>query len=104
MTALDADVIKAYVASGLGIGIIAPMAYDQDRDNNLRVIHTSGEFSPSTTSIAIRRGRLQRGFVYRFIELCAPHLTEDDIRDAELADRPHLARAALAPFSALAGS
>lgn len=84
MTALDADVIKAYVASGLGIGIIAPMAYDAARDSGLTVLDCAEQIAPSTTSIAIRRGRLQRGFVYRFIELCAPHLTENDIRDAEL--------------------
>ncbi|WP_082073030.1 LysR substrate-binding domain-containing protein [Hyphomicrobium sp. 99] len=84
MTALDADVIKAYVASGLGIGFIAPMAYDAARDAGLRVIECAEPIAPSTTSLAIRRGRLQRGYVYRFIELCAPHLTENDIRDAEL--------------------
>lgn len=84
MTALDADVIKAYVVSGLGIGIVAPMAYDAARDVGIKVIDCAEPIAPSTTSIAIRRGRLQRGFVYRFIELCAPHLTEQDIRDAEL--------------------
>ena len=84
MTALDADVIKAYVASGLGIGIVAPMAYDAARDVGISVIDCGEPIAPSTTSIAIRRGRLQRGFVYRFIELCAPHLTEQDIRDLEL--------------------
>ncbi|CCB66624.1 LysR substrate-binding domain-containing protein [Hyphomicrobium sp. MC1] len=87
ITALDADVIKAYVEWGLGIGIIAPMAYDENRDHNLRMIDTVKVFSPSMSSIAIRRGRLQRGFVYRFIELCAPQVTEDDIREADLA--PH---------------
>ncbi|HET6387792.1 LysR substrate-binding domain-containing protein [Hyphomicrobium sp.] len=86
LTALDADVIKTYVASGLGVGLIAPMAYDEARDAELRVIDCAQPFAPSTTSIAIRRGRLQRGFVYRFMELCAPHLTENDIRDAELLD------------------
>ncbi|CAA2136808.1 LysR substrate-binding domain-containing protein [Hyphomicrobium sp. ghe19] len=84
MTALDADVIKAYVVSGLGIGIVAPMAYDAARDVGISVIDCAEPIAPSTTSIAIRRGRLQRGYVYRFIELCAPHLTEQDIRDTEL--------------------
>lgn len=83
MTALDADVIKAYVVSGLGIGIVAPMAYDAARDVGISVIDCAEPIAPSTTSIAIRRGRLQRGYVYRFIELCAAHLTEQDIRDAE---------------------
>ena len=40
-------------------------------------------FAPSTTSIALRRGRLHRGYVYRFIELCTPTITEKLIRDTE---------------------
>jgi len=83
MTALDADVIKTYVELGLGIGIIAPMAFDARRDLNLRVVKTKEELEESTTSLAVRRGRLHRGFVYRFIELCAPNITEDVIREAD---------------------
>jgi LysR family cys regulon transcriptional activator len=83
MTALDADVIKAYVALGLGIGLVAPMAFDQNREPALRAVNIDKIFKPSTTSTAIRRGRLQRGFVYRFIEFCTPHLSESGIRNTE---------------------
>lgn len=83
MTALDADVIKAYVALGLGIGVIAPMAFDAKRDTGLRQVSIEEVFAPSKTSIALRRGRLHRGFVYRFIELCAPTITEKVIREAD---------------------
>ena len=83
MTALDADVIKTYVEAGVGIGIIAPMAFDAAKDTALRIIDCAKVFPPSTTSIAIRRGRLQRNYIYRFIEMCASTLTEDVIRDAE---------------------
>ncbi|MCC7252194.1 CysB family HTH-type transcriptional regulator [Hyphomicrobium sp.] len=83
MTALDADVIKAYVALGLGIGIIAPMAFDAKREPELRQIDCRDAFGQSTTSIALRRGRLHRGFVYRFIELCSPALTEKVVREAD---------------------
>ncbi|MFA5952674.1 MAG: LysR substrate-binding domain-containing protein [Hyphomicrobium sp.] len=83
MTALDADVIKTYVELGLGIGIIAPMAFDARRDVDLRVVKLKEELAESTTSLAVRRGRLLRGFVYRFIELCAPKITEDIIREAD---------------------
>lgn len=85
MTALDADVIKAYVALGLGVGIIAPMSFDAKRDAGLRLVSLKEPFAPSTTSIALRRGRLHRGYVYRFIELCSPAITEKIIRDAEAA-------------------
>jgi LysR family cys regulon transcriptional activator len=83
MTALDADVIKAYVALGLGVGIIAPMSFNEKRDTDLRQVKLREGISPSTTSIALRRGRLHRGYVYRFIELCAPSVTEKIIREAD---------------------
>lgn len=85
MTALDADVIKAYVALGLGVGIIAPMSFNEKRDADLRQVKLRERISPSTTSIALRRGRLHRGYVYRFIELCAPSVTEKIIREADAA-------------------
>lgn len=86
MTALDADVIKAYVALGLGVGIIAPMAFDETRDTDVHKVKLRDEFAPSTTYIAVRRGRVHRGFVYRFIEMCTPEVTEKIIREAESAD------------------
>lgn len=86
MTALDADVIKAYVALGLGVGIIAPMAFDEKRDTDIRQVKLRDSFALSTTYIAVRRGRLHRGFVYRFIEMCTPTITEKIIREAESVD------------------
>jgi len=74
LTAIDADVIKAYVEMGLGIGILAKMAFDPARDLGLRLIDASHLFEPSTTHIAIRRDAYLRGYVYEFIELFAPHL------------------------------
>lgn len=85
MAALDADVIKAYVALGLGVGIIAPMAFDANRDADLRQVRCEDAFAPSTTYISLRRGRLHRGFVHRFIEMCTPTITEKLIREAESA-------------------
>ena len=38
LEAIDADVIKTYVETGMGIGIVAGLAYDLERDRNLRVI------------------------------------------------------------------
>jgi len=88
MTALDADVIKAYVSLGLGVGIIAPMSFDEKRDTGLRRVKLRETFAESTTSIALRRGRLHRGYVYRFIELCTPSITEKIIRDADAGPDP----------------
>jgi LysR family cys regulon transcriptional activator len=82
MSALDADVIKSYVELGLGIGIIAPSAYNPMRDNDLRLIDASHLFARNTTLIAVRRGHYLRGYAYRFIELCSPELTETTVRAA----------------------
>lgn len=80
IAALDADVIKSYVEQGLGVGIIAEMAFDPGRDRTLRLIACPHLFAPSTSSIGIRRGRHLHARVYRFIELCVPALTEATIR------------------------
>ncbi len=74
MTALDADVIKTYVQLGLGVGIVAAMAFDPERDSGLHLVNLATRFPACTTSIAVRRGRLHRSYVHRFIELCAPHV------------------------------
>jgi LysR family transcriptional regulator, cys regulon transcriptional activator len=74
LTAVDADVIKAYVELGMGVGILAKMAFDPARDFGLRLIDASHLFEPSTTHIGIRRHAYLRGFVYDFIEMFAPHL------------------------------
>jgi LysR family cys regulon transcriptional activator len=80
MAALDADVIKSYVELGLGIGIVASIAFDPERDDGLRLLESKHLFPLSTSRIALRRGRYLRGYAYRFIEFCAPDLTEASVR------------------------
>jgi LysR family cys regulon transcriptional activator len=82
MVALDADVIKTYVEVGLGVGIVASMAYNEERDTELRLLDSKHLFPKTTSRIALRRGRFLRGFAYRFIELCAPDLTEKIVKTA----------------------
>jgi LysR family cys regulon transcriptional activator len=82
MSALDADVIKTYVELGLGIGIIASMAFDPGRDTGLSLLDSVHLFARHTTQIAVRRGHYLRGYAYRFIELCAPALPEAEVREA----------------------
>ena len=76
-TAMDADVIKTYVRIGLGIGIVAKMAYDPRTDDDLCALDASHLFEESTTKIAFRRGTFLRGYMYDFVELFAPHLTRE---------------------------
>lgn len=74
LTAIDADVIKTYVTLGLGVGLLANMAYNAERDTNLAVIDVSHLFADSTTYLGIRKDVFLRGYMYGFIELIAPHL------------------------------
>ncbi|MCP4406350.1 MAG: HTH-type transcriptional regulator CysB [Gammaproteobacteria bacterium] len=76
-TATDADVIKTYVRLGLGVGIVAKMAYDSRIDTDLCAIDASHLFEPSTTKIGFRRGMFLRGYHYDFIRLFSSHLTRD---------------------------
>ena len=80
MSALDADVIKTYVELGMGIGIIASMAFVPAKDTDLRTLKCEHLFGANTTYIALRRGHYLRSFAYRFIELCSPKLDEATIR------------------------
>jgi LysR family cys regulon transcriptional activator len=82
LTAIDADVIKTYVELGLGIGIVAMMAYDPKRDTHLRAMDASHLFESSTTRIGIRKNSYLRGYTYEFIEMFAPHLTRKVVDDA----------------------
>jgi LysR family cys regulon transcriptional activator len=73
-TATDADVIKTYVELGLGIGIIASMAFNPVKDSPLKGIDASHLFNHSTTLIGFRRGSYLRNYGYDFIQFFAPHL------------------------------
>ena len=84
LSALDADVIKTYVELGMGVGIIATMAYDASKDVAFEMLDASDLFAASTTRLALRKGVFLRGFVYEFITLFAPQYTRSAV-DAALA-------------------
>lgn len=81
-TATDADVIKTYVRLGLGIGIIAHMAYEPELDSDLVALDAAHLFGSSVTQIGFRRGTFLRAFMYDFIEAFAPHLTREVVSKA----------------------
>ena len=81
-TATDADVIKTYVRLGLGIGIVAHMAHDEQKDADLVALDASHLFEPSTTVIGCRRGTFLRGYMYEFVEYFAPHLSREMVNMA----------------------
>ncbi|CAB3782768.1 HTH-type transcriptional regulator SsuR [Paraburkholderia ultramafica] len=79
LTAIDADVIKTYVELGMGIGVVAAMAYDPKRDTELVALDTQHLFEASTTRVGLRKGAFLRAYAYRLIEMFAPQLNEADI-------------------------
>ncbi len=81
LTAIDSDVIKTYVELGLGIGILAKMAFDPKRDAQLRAIDADHLFEPSTTRIGISRNSYLQSFVFDFIEMFAPHLDKTSVQE-----------------------
>jgi LysR family cys regulon transcriptional activator len=81
-TATDADVIKTYVRLGVGIGVIASMAVDEEIDDDLVKIDASHLFHYSTTKIGFRKGTFLRSYMYDFIERFAPHLTKSIVEQA----------------------
>src|SRR6266542_3135345 len=87
LEALDSDVIKTYVEMGMGVGIVAQMAYDAERDRGLEKLDAAHLFAPSTTRLALRRGTFLRGYVYDFIARFAPKLDRATV-DAALASAP----------------
>jgi LysR family cys regulon transcriptional activator len=81
-TARDADVIKTYVRMGLGIGIVASMAYEADDQRHLTPIKVNGLFPRSTTWIGFRKNTVLRCYMADFIRLFAPHVDAGQIDKA----------------------
>lgn len=75
LAAMDADVIKTYVELGIGVGIIASVAFDEQRDSHLVALDARPLFALNTTRVALKRGAFQRSYVHAFIQTFAPTLT-----------------------------
>lgn len=78
-TARDADIVKTYVLMGLGIGIVASMAFQPDDHKHLTPIKVNGLFPRSTTWIGFRRNTVMRCYMADFIRLFAPHLDSEQM-------------------------
>jgi DNA-binding transcriptional LysR family regulator len=78
MTAGDADLIKTYVRTGLGIGVLAEMAM-LPADTDLAVLPADHLFPQCTTWIVLRRESVLREYVLEFVTQFAPHLDRRDV-------------------------
>lgn len=81
-TATDADVIKTYVRLGLGVGVIASMAVNENIDKDLVSIKATNIFNYSTTKIGFRRSTFFRSYMYDFMQRFSLHLTRDIVETA----------------------
>jgi len=82
LEAIDADVIKTYVELGLGVGLMADIAYNAERDRNLRIIPAGHLFGSNLTRIALKQGAYLRSYVYTLVELLSPTLNRKLIEQA----------------------
>lgn len=82
LSAMDAEVIKTYVELGMGVGIVASIAFEAERDLSLRALDAGALFGINLTKLAVRRGSYLRGYVYAFIASFAPALTRAVVEEA----------------------
>ncbi|WP_318358009.1 HTH-type transcriptional regulator Cbl [Enterobacter sp.] len=80
LSAQDSDVIKTYVELGLGVGLVAEQSGGEQEEGKLIRLDTHHLFDASTVWLGLKRGQLQRNYVWRFIELCNAGLSVEDIK------------------------
>ncbi len=79
LTSADAGIIKTYVAAGLGIGLIASIAFNKAEDRDLRMLDASHLFDSSMTTVGIHRDSYVTRYMYDFIQLVLPGTTRSTI-------------------------
>lgn len=85
-TARDADVVKSYVRMGLGIGIVAGMAFEESDGQSLARIPAGDIFPRSTAWVGLRKNTTLRCYTMDFLRLFAPHLSDEIVARAIRAD------------------
>jgi LysR family cys regulon transcriptional activator len=76
-TARDADIIKTYVRMGIGVGVVAGLAYECDDEKDFVALSAEKLFPRCTTWLGFRRDSVLRGYMIEFISLVASHLTPE---------------------------
>ena len=84
MKATDTNVIKAYVAAGMGVAVVPKLAVDLSKDVDIRIITSDHIFPASMAMISLRSDHHLRTFGYDFIKMIAPRWTRKAISDLAL--------------------
>lgn len=82
LEAIDADVIKTYVELGLGVGIMADIAFNPERDKHLRAMPVGHLFGTNVTRLALKQGAYLRSYVASLVELLSPSMNRKLIEQA----------------------
>ncbi|MBE5681243.1 HTH-type transcriptional regulator Cbl [Pantoea agglomerans] len=80
LSAQDSDVVKTYVKLGLGVGILADQACETEESEELVRLGATHLFDASTVWLGLKRGQLQRNYVWQFLELCNANLSLEEIK------------------------
>lgn len=81
LTSADTGIIKTHVSAGLGIGLIASIAYDKAEDKHLRKLDASHLFESSMTTIGLHRNSYVTRYMYDFIHLVLPRVKRRAIEE-----------------------
>ncbi len=84
LSAQDSDVVKTYVKLGLGVGILADQACETEPGGELVRLDATHLFEANTVWLGLKRGQLQRNYVWQFLELCNANLSLEEIKEQAL--------------------
>jgi len=79
LTALDADLIKTYVRTGLGVGLLAEMAVSAS-DTDLRAWPAPRAIPECITWAVLPRERVLRDYALELVQALAPQIDKRDLR------------------------
>ncbi len=80
MTARDADLIKTYVRAGIGIGLLAEMAFSAAEDSDLASLPAPAAIPECIAWAVLPRERVLRDYTVELLVALAPQLDRHDLR------------------------
>ncbi len=72
--------LKPMLLLGLGIGLVAGTIQRRTRGKEFNPPRYAASFDANTVWLGLKRGQLQRNYVWRFLELCNAGLSVEDIK------------------------